>query len=62
MTIKVTDNRELELSIRTALCETGGYCPCKIERTPDTKCLCKEFLECEELGACHCGLFVKTEL
>jgi hypothetical protein len=36
-----------------------GYCPCAIERTPDTKCICKAFLEQEE-GLCHCGRYVKV--
>lgn len=35
----------------------NGYCPCRFERTPDTKCHCKEF---KETGECICGLFVKV--
>lgn len=34
----------------------GGYCINKFERTPDTKCHCKEF---RETGVCACGLFLK---
>jgi ferredoxin-thioredoxin reductase catalytic subunit len=34
--------------------ENGGYCPCSIEKTDDTKCMCKEF---RETGVCHCGLY-----
>ena len=40
--------------------ENDGYCPCKLERTEDTKCMCKEFRETEE-GMCHCGLYVKIK-
>ena len=36
----------------------NGYCPCKVEKNADTKCMCKEFREQEE-GMCHCGLYVK---
>lgn len=42
-----------------ALRHNDGYCPCKIERTPDTKCICKEFRE-QESGECQCGLYIKV--
>lgn len=35
-----------------------GYCPCRLEHTPDTKCMCKEFRD-QESGLCHCGLYYK---
>lgn len=38
--------------------ENGGYCPCSLVKTPETKCMCKEFLESEE-GMCQCGLYIK---
>lgn len=60
MKIRVSDNKELVEEIRAQLKENGGYCPCKIEKTPDTKCMCKEFIDMEE-GECHCGLYVKVK-
>lgn len=39
----------------------NGYCPCKIEKTLDTKCMCQEFREQEE-GICHCGLYKKVKI
>lgn len=36
----------------------NGYCPCKLEKTPETKCMCLEFRAQEE-GMCRCGLYVK---
>lgn len=60
MRIKVTDDIELKEKIRQALKDNDGYCPCRLERTEDTKCMCKEFLE-QGLGPCHCGLYVKVE-
>ena len=36
------------------------YCPCRLERTPDTKCMCKEFREQIVEGECHCGRFYKV--
>ena len=38
------------------------YCPCSIVRNDDTVCICKEFLEQEEPGECHCGKYVKVEV
>lgn len=35
-----------------------GYCPCRLEHTPGTKCMCKEFRD-QESGLCHCGLYYK---
>lgn len=58
MSIKLSEDKELVQKIREKLKENGGYCPCKIEKTYDTKCMCKEFKE-QESGECHCGLYVK---
>ena len=58
--IKYADDTELKEQILQALKESNGYCPCRIDRTPDTKCMCKEFRDMEE-GTCHCGLWVKTK-
>lgn len=60
MRIKVSDNKELVKDIRTKIKENGGYCPCRIERNEDTKCICKEFRE-QKSGECHCGLYFKYE-
>lgn len=46
--------------IRTALKKNGGYCPCSLTKTEDTKCMCKEFRE-QKSGMCHCGLYKKSE-
>ena len=38
----------------------NGYCPCALERSPDTKCKCKAFrdqIEKKKEGWCDCGLF-----
>lgn len=58
--IKVSDDKEIVKLIRQKLKENDGFCPCRLEKTADTKCMCKEFREQEE-GTCHCGLYVKTK-
>ena len=60
MRILVTKDIELKEKIQQALKDNMGFCPCKLEKTEDTKCMCKEFLE-QESGSCHCGLYIKTE-
>ena len=61
MHIKVSDNKKVVEEVRKKLKENSGYCPCKLFKNEDTKCICKEFREQTELGECHCGLYVKVE-
>ena len=61
MQIKITQDKELAKEIREKLKANGGYCPCKLIKNEDTKCMCKEFLDQQELGECHCGLYIKVE-
>lgn len=42
--------------------ENDGYCPCKLEKSSDTKCMCKEFRDQITEGYCHCGLYYKEEM
>ena len=42
--------------------ENDGYCPCSLIKTPETKCMCSEFLNMKHQGECHCGRFIKTEV
>ena len=60
--MKITTNPDKELvkTIREKLKANDGYCPCRLVKNEDTKCICKEFLAQEE-GECHCGLYIKTK-
>ena len=64
--MKITENPDAEIvaTVREGLERTGGYCPCRIERTDDTKCMCKEFRDQikdpEFEGFCHCLLYYKS--
>ena len=63
--IKVTEDKELEKQIRMALKDNDGYCPCRVQKIPDNKCMCKEFREQisdpEFEGYCHCMLYYKSK-
>lgn len=61
MKIKLSDDKKLVAEIKQKLKANGGYCPCRLFKTEDTKCPCKEFREQTELGECHCGLLQKVE-
>lgn len=64
MKVVLNPNKEIVDIVREGLARTGGYCPCKREKTPDTKCMCTEFKQ--QLrdpmfeGYCHCMLYYKT--
>ena len=61
MKIKLSEDKELVTEIKNKLKESDGYCPCRLTKSKDTKCPCKEFREQTEPGACHCGLYEKIE-
>ena len=58
--IKVNKNKKLVAEIKQRIKDNNGYCPCRLLKNEDTKCMCKEFREQEE-GECHCGLYVKIK-
>ena len=50
-----------------AYLDNGGKGMVELEKdayrvNEDTKCPCKEFLNSQELGECHCGLYIKVEV
>lgn len=57
--IKISSDQETVKRIRNGLKLNDGYCPCEMQKTPDTKCMCKAFREQTSPGPCHCGLYVK---
>ena len=52
--------KEIEPSIKVLVDRNDGYCPCAILKTPDTRCVCKEFREQTQPGLCHCGRYEKV--
>ena len=65
--MKITFNPDPEIvkSVQEGLKRTGGYCPCMIQRSEETKCMCKEFrakIEDPDFeGFCHCLLYHKSK-
>ena len=65
MAVRFNEDSELVAQIKEGLKRKGGYCPCRLQKTEDTKCICKEFREQiadpEFEGYCHCQLYYKTK-
>lgn len=59
--IVLNEDKDLVQDIKERLKKNDGYCPCRLTKTVDTKCMCKEFREQEE-GECHCGLYQKIKV
>lgn len=51
--------REIDPSIKALVHQNGGYCPCVVNKTPDTKCPCKAFRE-QTKCFCLCVRFEKV--
>ena len=65
MKIRCHENQEIVDSVKEGLARTGGYCPCRLERSEENKCMCKEFREQikdpDFEGYCHCLLYYKEK-
>lgn len=51
---------EINPEFAAAVEANDGYCPCTVNKTEDTKCMCKEFRDQEEPGECYCGRYKKV--
>ena len=56
--IEFNMNKEDVQSFLDLINTNEGYCPCKLEKIPENKCMCSEFRN-QKSGICHCGLFRK---
>ena len=65
MKIRFNENKEVVDHIKAGLKAKGGYCPCRLERREEYKCICDEFraqiADPEFEGYCHCMLYYKSK-
>ena len=63
MAVRLNEDKEMVQMVKDGLKRTGGYFPCRLERTEENKCICKEFREQiadpSYTGYCHCMLYYK---
>ena len=43
MKVRLNEDQEIVRTIREGLRRTGGYCPCRLARTEENRCMCREF-------------------
>ena len=65
MKVSLNENQEIVKKIQEGLERTGGYCPCRLKRTEENKCMCEEFKaqikDPDFEGYCHCKLYYKSK-
>ena len=65
MSVKLNENAEVVQMVQDGLKASGGYCPCRLERTPENRCMCQEFrdqiADPDFEGYCHCMLYYKSK-
>ncbi len=65
MKIRLNPDAEVVAKIKAGLERTGGYCPCRLQRIEENKCMCQEFREQiknpDFEGYCHCYLYYKEK-
>ena len=63
MKIELNKDTEVVNTIREGLKKKDGYCPCKIGKLEQNKCMCEEFksqiADPNFEGYCHCRLYYK---
>lgn len=64
--MKIVRNSDLDFveEFMERLKKNDGYCPCRLTKSSETKCMCKEFrdkVKAGETGICHCGLYEAVE-
>lgn len=65
MAIRLNEDKEIVEKVRVGLKARNGHCPCVLEISEDTKCMCREFREQiadpDFEGYCHCMLYYKEK-
>ncbi len=63
--VRLNDDADMVKKILSALEKKEGYCPCRIQRTPENICICEEFrqqiADPDFEGFCYCKLYYKEK-
>lgn len=64
MKVRYNEDKQIVENIKKGLEKKDGYCPCRLEKIEDNKCMCKEFRDQINdpnfEGYCHCMLYYKS--
>lgn len=65
MKITLNPDGEIVKTVKEGLKAKDGYCPCRVGKAEENKCMCKEFREQVKdesfEGFCHCMLYYKSK-
>lgn len=65
MSVRLNEDKKLVEMLKEGLRKKNGYCPCRLEKIEENKCICKEFREQiadpDFEGYCHCKLYYKSK-
>lgn len=65
MKIRFNEDEQVVARIREGLLKKEGFCPCRLQRTEENRCMCEEFrnqiADPEFEGYCHCRLYYKEK-
>ena len=65
MRIRLNEDKQIVATVREGLIAKGGFCPCRVGKKPEYKCMCEEFrnqiADPNFEGLCHCKLFYKEK-
>lgn len=64
MKITLNPDEEIVRTVKEGLKQKGGYCPCRVGKKEEYKCMCEEFrsqiADPDFEGFCHCMLYYKS--
>lgn len=63
--IRLNEDPEIVATIKAGLRAKDGYCPCRVGKSEEFKCMCREFrdqiADPNFEGYCHCLLYYKSK-
>ncbi len=63
--VRLNEDEEIVKTIKEGLKRRGGYCPCRLEKKEEYRCICEEFrkqiADPDFEGYCHCKLYYKEK-
>lgn len=63
--VKLNPDSRMVERMQEVMKKNGGYCPCRLQHTPENICICEEFrrqiADPDFEGFCHCQLYYKEK-
>ena len=65
MAVRLNEDKEVVKTVKEGLKMKDGYCPCRVGKKEEFKCICEEFkaqiADPDFEGFCHCKLYYKSK-